>query len=106
MARTPFVAAFALCALSGAAAADITLDLTTGPTATGMLNGAFYEVLSTGNSGTGTFPAFVQLQRTGSEQGYNTSAASKPFDEGSSANFNHDLLMSNLILSVSGLYYE
>src|SRR5690348_9786242 len=35
MARTPFVAALAVCALSGAAAADITLDLTTGPTASG-----------------------------------------------------------------------
>jgi hypothetical protein len=100
--------AAAACALAfaGLARADITLDLTTGPTAYGTINSAYFEVLTTGNSGTGTFPSFVQLQRDGSEQGYNTSAAVKPFDEGSAANFNHDLLMTDLVLSANGMYYE
>jgi hypothetical protein len=106
MARLNTLSAAVVCALAGVASADTTLDLTTSSTAFGAVNGAVFEVLTSGNSGTGTFPSFVQLQRTGSEQGYNTSAATKPFDEGSSANFNHDLMMSNLVLSQNGQYYE
>jgi uncharacterized protein (TIGR03382 family) len=105
MTRSILLAAAAGCALVSSVRADINLDLTTGPTATGSVNSALFEVLSTGNSGTGTFPAFVQLQHTGSEEGYNTSGAHL-FDEGSSATFNHDLLLSDVTLTANGLYYE
>src|SRR5262245_28375825 len=55
------------------------LDLTAGGLAVtpaaatdGEINGAIYEQGLTANStGTGIFPSFVQIQKNGTEQGYN-----------------------------------
>jgi len=82
-----------------------TLDLTAGPTAYGMVNGAQYEIFNTGNSGTGVFPAFVQIQHNTSERGYNTSGG-HPFDEGSSVVHNHNLQKSDLVITADGNWYE
>src|SRR5678815_1612538 len=59
------------------------LDLTLAGTA-GSINGAVFLTGETQSAGTGAFNAFVQIQRTGTEQGYNTDASAQ-YDE----NFAH-----------------
>jgi hypothetical protein len=98
-------AAAAILGIAPLAVASSALDLTTGPTAFGQINGAQYEIFNTGNSGTGIFPAFVQIQQDVTEQGYNTSGG-QPFNEGSSAQHNHDIQKSDLVLTSDGNWYE
>src|ERR1044071_5261371 len=43
----------------------------------------------------GTFNTFEQIQHNGFEQGYNTDGT-KQFDTGTSANFNHSILLSQV----------
>ncbi len=47
----------------------------------GVVNGAHFFTNEDQPTGTGVFQPFVRIQRTGMEQGYNTSASSLPFDE-------------------------
>lgn len=87
-----------------AAALAATIDLTTA-LATGTSNGA---LLSQGGSlsGTGVFPAFVQV--TGNDpvhDAYNTTI-NNVGDNGSSNTFNHQILMTDLVTEVvSGITY-
>src|SRR4051794_37991629 len=72
-----------------------TVDLTTAGK-TGTVNGAVFTNQQAG-SGTGIFDTFVQLQHNGIEQGYNTDAKAQ-FDEKSSSNFNHSILLADVPL--------
>jgi hypothetical protein len=79
----------------------------------GLINGAQY-VQGNGGSGTGVFPAFVQISGSGAafdpafpnvRQGYNTTA-NNTFDNGSSATFNHEITFSQLpIFNFGGISY-
>lgn len=82
-------------------------DLTE-PGDTTTINGAIYTVPETEvkATGTGAIDPFVRLQRTGTEQGYNTSDRPVQFDENTDAQFTHDLLLSSLnTVTVGGIEY-
>jgi hypothetical protein len=88
--------------LTAAPLAHATLIDLTGPVVadrTGTDNGTVYTWFN-GGSGTGVFPAFVQVNPGGSpdatfEQGYNTTV-NNVFDNGSSDTFNHELQFGNV----------
>src|SRR5262249_37490605 len=75
------------------------IDLTTSGS-TGFVDEAVFLAGVDTLSGTGTFNTFVQIQRTGVEQGYNTDAATHQFDEQGSSQFNHSLLLANVPIIV------
>src|SRR3954447_6489140 len=54
------------------------------------------------NAGTGSFPAFVQISNTGTEQGYNTDARPVQFNSGDNENHNHSLLLANIPIVEGG----
>jgi hypothetical protein len=89
-------------------AAATSVDLTTGPGASGSLYGAIFEVATPTNgvsAGTGVFQPFVQLDHKGTEKGYNTSASSI-MNDGSSANWNRNIQLSQVgIHTVGGVDY-
>src|SRR3954465_6523605 len=70
-----------------------TVDLTVAGTG-GTINGAVFTNQS-GNSGTGIFNTFAQLQHTGIEQGYNSDAAPQ-FDEKTSHQQHHSILLADV----------
>ncbi len=78
-----------------------TLDLTT-PGAWGTINGANFQQHSEGAGGSGNIDAFVRIQFTGVEQGYNTDYRPVQFNEDTSATFNHSLLLSDVPLVTNG----
>ena len=103
------VGLLALCSSSHATFVNL---MTVG--SSGTINGAQF-VQGNGGSGTGTFPAFVQISGSGAafdpanpnvRQGYNTTV-NGTFDNGSSGTFNHEITFSQLpTISVGGaLYY-
>ena len=61
----------------------------------GTINGAIFE-FTTPPSGTGNIDPFLRVQADGTEQGYNTSNASPPFDAKSGA-FTHDVTFADLM---------
>jgi len=101
-------AALATLSLVSFQAGATTIDLTT-LNSTGTLNGAQY-VQSTAGSGTGVFPAFVQITpatgNTPTESAYNTTA-NICCNNGSSANFNHEITLSQVpIVTYQGASYR
>src|ERR1043165_3216547 len=72
------------------------LDLTD-PNTSGTINGAVFMTgaLQAAGSGNNAFNAFLQIQRNGTEQGYNTDA-NHQFDEGSSHVHNHSVLLADV----------
>ena len=70
------------------------LDLTD-PNTFGMINDAVFTTGQTIPAGTANFNAFVQIQRNGSEQGYNTDASAQ-YDEKNSHNHNHSVLLAEV----------
>jgi hypothetical protein len=84
--------------------------------AEGTINSAIFQQLNYTNAGTGNLDPFVRIQKTNTEQGYNTDDRSidpgnkPPFDADSSANWTHDVLLSdladNIITLNSVSYYE
>jgi len=91
------VMAFAALSLMVTARAEASyLNLTTAG-ASGVINGATFTQGSTG-SGTGVFPAFVQVDGGGSppvHEAYNTTA-NNTLDNGSSPTFNHEIRISDI----------
>jgi len=82
------------------------LDLTT-VGAWGTINGANFQQFSDGAAGSGNIDSFVRIQKTGVEQGYNTSGRPLEFDENTSLSFTHSLLLSEVpILSDNGTNYR
>jgi hypothetical protein len=90
----------ALCASSPGTTVNL---LTVGTS--GTLNGAQY-VQGNGGSGTGVFPAFMQVTSNGtSTEAYNTTVNNTD-DNGSSDQFNHEIQVSQLpIINVGGINY-
>src|SRR3954464_8044227 len=74
------------------------IDLTFNDTF-GILNGAVFATGQIQSAGTGTFNSFVQIQHTGTEQGYNTDA-SPQYDEKSAHNHNHSILLADVPIVV------
>jgi hypothetical protein len=82
------------------------IDLTTAG-ATGTINGALFEQIDSGSTGTGTIESFLRLQASGTEQGYNTDFRPLEFDELTSATFTRSLLLSAVpIIDVGGTFYR
>jgi hypothetical protein len=77
--------------------APATVDLTVA-NSSGIINGASFTNQS-GNSGTGLFNTFVQLQNGGIEQGYNSDAAAQ-FNEKTSHQHNHSILLADVPIFV------
>src|SRR6266498_473881 len=69
---------------------DLTLD-----DSFGIINYAVFGTSQLQTAGTGSLRPFVQIQHTGTEQGYNTDAAPQ-FDERNTAQDNHSLLLANI----------
>jgi hypothetical protein len=86
--RSLYAAGLSVMALAGSVQAA-SFDLT-GAAPSVTLNGAIYAFGNTGAAGTGNIDSFVRVQKNGSEQGYNTSANSFPFDE-KAGNFTHNI---------------
>ena len=78
-----------------------TLDLTT-TGAWGILNEGIFQQYTEGAGGSGNIDAFVRIQRTGVEQGYNTDYRPVEFDENTSASFTHSLLLSEVPIVTNG----
>src|SRR5438552_5253039 len=73
-----------------------TVDLTTSGNF-GTVNDAVFTT-DQGNAGTGSFPASLQISRTGTEQGYNTDGhpVQPGFDMLDNSNHNRSLLLANI----------
>jgi hypothetical protein len=83
--------------LFGAASARATVvDLTTGPDASGEIGDALFFATQQQPSGTGVIDPFLRIQEKGFEQGYNTDGGF-PFDDKHPHNYQHSLLISDLI---------
>ena len=81
------------------------VDLTTGPDATGEINGALFFATDQQPAGTGFIDPFLRVQASPTEQGYNTDGGF-PFDDKNPHNFQHSLLLSSLAtFNVGGTDY-
>ena len=91
--------------------ATTVLDLTTAGssgfvTSDSTGGSALYQQGSALVVGTGNIQSFAQLQNKGIEEGYNTTV-NGTFDIGSSATFNHELLLSDIpIVNIDGTDYR
>ena len=77
-----------------------TVDLTTSGNF-GDVDGAVFSA-SQVNAGTGSFPAFLQINHTVTEQGYNSDFRPVQFNETTNANHNHSLLLANIPIVEGG----
>ncbi len=81
------------------------VDLTGGGSASGVVNGAIFEYANSAG-GTGSIEPFVILRASGSEEGYNTSAPSPPFDARGGGQWTHDLLLNEIpVITLDGIDY-
>jgi hypothetical protein len=102
----------ALCLLYAAVsppAQGVVLDLTT-VGSSGTINGADLQQYTDTGAGSGNIDSFVRIQSFGVQQGYNTDyrgAGFPEFDENTSANFTHSILLSSVPLVISdGIGYR
>lgn len=97
-------------ALTATATQGATVDLATGNS--GEVNGALFVWTDTQPTGTGYIDPFVRIQghdKSGIEQGYNTSGRPFAFDEKEPANYTHDVQVKDLGagVNVNGVdYYQ
>ena len=98
-----FGIAVGLAALAGVAspASATIVDLTT-IGSSGTVNGALFEQSEVRAAGTGIIQSFVRMQRTGTQQGYNTSGRPVAFDENTSPNFTRNLTFGDIPTRVIG----
>jgi hypothetical protein len=82
--------------LAGPRAQATVIDLTTGPDASGEIDGALFFATQQQPSGTGYIDPFLRIQEKGFEQGYNTDGGF-PFDDKHPHNYQHSLLISDLV---------
>jgi hypothetical protein len=85
--------------LAGPSARATIVDLTTGPDASGEIDGALFFATEQQPVGTGYIDPFLRIQEKGFEQGYNTDGGF-PFDDKHPHNFQHSLLISDLIPTI------
>jgi hypothetical protein len=81
--------------LTGASTQATIVDLTTGPDASGEIDGALFFATQQQPAGTGFIDPFLRIQEKGFEQGYNTDGGF-PFDDKHPHNYQHSLLISDL----------
>jgi hypothetical protein len=74
-------AVMALGLLLATSASAATIDLRPGAGSSGTVNGVQFEFDDQQPAGTGVLNSFLRIDRTPTEQGYNTSNAAFPFDE-------------------------
>jgi len=106
-----FVAFLAL-GLTSASAGDV--DLTTAESSGAVTAGVdFFEQIAPSSTGTGVIQSFVRVFRDPQApnpdlvQGYNTDARPVQFDENTSAEFTHSLLLSDVpIVTIDGVAYR
>jgi hypothetical protein len=84
---------------SGASVQATIVDLTTGPDASGEIDGALFFATQQQPVGTGFIDPFLRIQEKGFEQGYNTDGGF-PFDDKHPHNYQHSLLISDLIPTI------
>lgn len=96
-----------LCAgflLTSSPASATIVDLTSGPGSQGTINGGLF-VFGQLPGGTGVLDPFVRIQKTGTEEGYNTSNPIVPFDE-KTGSWTHDLRLNEIpIITIEGVDY-
>ena len=81
-----------------------TVDLTPGAGSSGTIGGVLYEFDSTQPAGTGVLNSFLRIMATPTEEGYNTSNSSFPFDEVPPAGvFTRDVTFGELV-PIGGSY--
>lgn len=86
----------AIGALFSATSARATvIDLTTGPDASGEIDGVLFFATQQQPAGTGYIDPFLRIQEKGFEQGYNTDGGF-PFDDKHPHNFQHSLYIPDL----------
>jgi uncharacterized repeat protein (TIGR01451 family) len=81
---------------------------------TGIIDGVVFTTEQIQPAGTGVFNTFLEIQHTGTEQGYNTDSGIQQFDEKSSATHNHSILLADVPIvigdgsngTVEGLAYR
>jgi hypothetical protein len=81
--------------LAGPSAKATIVDLTTGPDASGEIDGALFFATNPQPTGTGYIDPFLRIQEKGFEQGYNTDGGF-PFDDKHPHQYQHSLLISDL----------
>ena len=100
-------AVLAVGALFFASSAQATIvDLINGD-GPGTINGAMFEWVSSQSTGTGVITPFLRVQADGTEQGYNTSNPSPPFDD-KTGPFTHDITFADLMtteVTIGGVNY-
>jgi hypothetical protein len=87
------------------ASAVTVVDLTTGPNASGEINGALFFATDQQPAGTGFIDSFLRVQNKAFEQGYNTDGGF-PFDDKHPHNFQHSLQLTDLtVFDLNGTAY-
>jgi len=90
----------------GTPAQALVLDLTSYG-ACGTVNGAIFRQFSSPGAGSGHIDAFLRIQNSGIEHGYNTDARPVEYDQKTSATFTRSLLLSSVPVVVeNGICYR
>jgi hypothetical protein len=84
---------------AGASARATIVDLTTGPNASGEIDGALFFATQQQPAGTGFIDPFLRIQQKTFEQGYNTDGGF-PFDDKSPHNYQHSLFIPDLTATI------
>ncbi len=84
---------------AGATAKATVVDLTTGPNASGEIDGALFFATQQQPAGTGFIDPFLRIQQKNFEQGYNTDGGF-PFDDKNPHNFQHSLYIPDLTTTI------
>jgi len=84
---------------TGTSAKATIVDLTTGPNASGDINGALFFATQQQPAGTGFIDPFLRIQEKQFEQGYNTDGGF-PFDDKNPHNFQHSLFLPDLTATI------
>jgi len=96
----------ALTALQAMVFAGPTLDLSTAG-ASGAINGAIFQQINAQSTGTGVIDAFLRIQKTGAEEGYNTDYRPTSYDENPSIQFTRSLLLASIpTVNINGTLYR
>src|SRR5256885_11085724 len=75
------------------------VDLTTGPDASGEIDGALFFATQQQPAGTGNIDPFLRIQEKNFEQGYNTDGGF-PFDDKNPHNYQHSLYIPDLTATI------
>jgi hypothetical protein len=93
-----FIVTAGALASAGTACATI-VDLTTGPDASGEIDGALFFATQQQPAGTGYIDPFLRIQQKTFEQGYNTDGGF-PFDDKNPHNYQHSLYIPDLTATI------